>query len=326
MCINQKIIVNRHYIKAVKSLPGCSNLLPSQLNDKAQDIFKHAPDLFIPVDCGRCLPCQKKRSNYWRQRLVDEFTYLVKRDPDLKYRVYFVTLTIAPQYYKRDLTFAYSLIKHFRERYRKRYGRSLRYWITSEYGEKRGRLHFHGIFFNPICDASQLMSLWQYGRCDMSVVGYSPKNLEHDPEKGIIYVTKYITKNVDKWFINWSDRSRIWCSPGLGLEYCLDPAARQFHDHHNDPLFFRVTNRFPVALPRYYLSKLFSPLDNYKRSLSSMSRFHQLPPPPYVVGKHKFDDLVSYMSFLRSIGGRLNLLASQYVHLSPYEKQLYHGQ
>lgn len=300
MCINQRTIVNRRYVK----LSGSAS--------SAEVLFRGAKDLYLLVDCGRCLPCQKKRANYWRQRLIDEFTYYVKDNPGNKYKVYFVTLTIAPQYYKKDVARCYDLFKHFRERYRKRFGVSLRYWVCTEYGEKRGRLHMHALFFNPLFSATQLRELWQYGRCDMSVVGCSLKNPEQDPVKGIAYVTKYITKTVDKWFINWSDRSFIWCSPGIGKRYCLDPEKRRFHSREGG-LFFRVdeSGRFPQALPRYYAEKLFSPLDRLRRSLTYIDHLSDPPLFPITVGKRRFNDFKPYVDFVTSLGGRVALLSTQ---------------
>ena len=313
MCIAPRIIVNRHYVK----LAGSSS--------EAINIFRGRADLFLLLDCGRCLPCQRKIQNNWRIRLIDEFKYMVARDPDTRMRIFFVTLTIAPKYYvSSDPQYGLKLFKLFRERYRKLYGCSLRYWVTTEYGEKRGRLHLHAIFFNPLCDATQLPELWKYGRCDMSVVGYSPKNPDLDPEKGIAYVTTYITKTVDSWFINWDERSRHRCSPGLGLAYCLDPASRKFHNQSGG-IFFRVdeTGKYPMALPRYYVDKLFSPVDKYRRKMENLHRITSLPVGPFTVGKRIFYDLPSYWRFLRSIGGTPVLTSDQFDCLSDELKNIY---
>lgn len=317
MCIKPRTIVNRKYVKLAGS------------TSKAEVLFRHSPDLYLLVDCGRCLPCLRKKSNYWRQRLLDEFNYFVKDNPDNKYKVYFVTLTFANKHYKKDVDFAHNLFTMFRERYRKRFGVSLRFWCCTEYGEKRGRLHLHAIFFNPLISySSQLQDLWTYGRCDMSVVGYSPKNRENDPLKGIAYVTKYITKTVDKWFINWSERSRIFCSPGIGLRYCLDVDALKKHTFKGSPLFFRVdeSGKYPQALPRYYVSKIFSPLDIVKRQKANISRLHSAPQFPLSVLKHRFNDFESYVSFVQSIGGKVTLLSTQLDKMSESDKKIYLNQ
>ena len=311
-CLSQRTIVNRRYVKLAGS------------TSRAEVLFRNMPDLYLVVDCGRCLPCQKKRATIWRQRLIDEYKYLVARNPDKKKRVFFVTLTIAPQYYKRDVNHAYTLLKKFRERYRKRYGKSLRYWICSEYGEKRGRLHFHAIFFDPLFEAHQLTDLWQYGRCDMSVVGDSPRNPDKNPDKGIAYVTKYITKYVDKWFIKWDDRSFIWCSPGIGLRYVFDKNNIDFHNQHGG-LFFRVdeSGKYPMALPRYYISKLFSGYDLYKRTKLYINRLSQPLQFPVKVGNLLFHDFVTYTRYLRGIGGDVCITSQQFEQLTPYEQQIY---
>lgn len=313
MCIAPRIIVNRHYVK----LAGSSS--------EAINLFRGRSDLFLQVDCGRCLLCQRKIQNQWRIRLIDEFRYMVQRDPDSRMRIFFVTLTIAPEFYKSsDARYGFELFRLFRERYRKLYGRSLRYWVTNEYGEKRGRLHLHAIFFNPLCDATQLPGLWKYGRCDMSVVGYSPKNPDLDPERGIAYVTSYITKTVDSWFIKWDERSQHRCSPGLGLAYCLDPSQRAWHNQSGG-IFFRVddSGQFPQALPRYYVDKLFSPLDKYHRKLLNLDRITSLPQGPFTVGRRVFYDLSSYWQFVRSIGGTPVLTNDQFDKLSSELQNMY---
>lgn len=327
MCINQKTIVNRRYIKAVKNFPGNMDLSPSKLSSLAEVVFRHAQDLYILVDCGRCLQCQKKRSTMWRNRLIDEFKYLVERDPDKKHRVFFVTLTLAPKYYKNDVSHVHSLITKFRERYRKRFGKSLRCWITTEYGEKRGRLHLHAIFFDPLFEATQLPDLWQYGRCDMSVVGCSPKNPEQDPVKGIVYVTKYITKFCDQNYIDWNKRSHIFSSPGLGLRYCLDSRSREFHNQKGG-LFFRTdpSYKYPLTLPRYYVNKIFSPVDIFRHSLIALKRMSDVPVYPLRVGPVLVGNFNSHVSILNSLGGRVNLLSTQFDKLTLDEKRLYLSQ
>ena len=311
MCLHPRFIVNRKYIK----LAGSSI--------DAISMFGYAPDLYVLVDCGNCLPCQKKRSNSWRQRLIDEFNYLVEKDPSVAHRVYFATLTLAPKFYKKDVKHAYSLFKKFRERYRKRYCKSLRYWVTTEYGEKRGRLHFHAIFFDPLFTGADLLSLWSYGRVDMSVVGDSPKTPERDPLKGIAYVTKYITKYCDTWFVDPSKKSNIFCSPGLGLAYVRDPKNRHFHSQHGGLRFRLSDNNMPIGLPRYYIDKLFSPVDKLRFSKLNIERLINPPEFPIKLGKQLFYSFETYLQFVNSIGGYVPLTSEAFKKLKPIEQLLY---
>lgn len=314
MCLRPRFIVNRKYIKLAGSPVD------------AISMFAHAPDLYVLVDCGNCLPCQKKRSNMWRQRLIDEFTYLVAKDPDVAHRVYFVTLTIAPNFYINNVKHVYTLFKKFRERYRKRYGKSLRYWVTTEYGEKRGRLHLHAIFFDPLFNGYELYDLWSYGRVDMSVVGDSPKNTDRDPLKGIAYVTKYVTKYCDSWFVDPEKKATIFCSPGIGLSYVRDAKNRDFHSQHGGLRFRLSDNNMPIGLPRYYTEKLFSPIDKFRFSKLNIERLNNPPEFPIKIGKQIFYNFESYLTFINSIGGYLPLTPAAFKKLKPIEQILYLSQ
>lgn len=312
MCLKPRVIVNRHYLKISKSL------------DMAESLFGSAPDFYIKVDCGNCIECQRKRANGWRTRLLDEYNYHIKYFP--KGSVSFCTLTVSPQYYSEFVKDPGVFVRRFLERYRKRYGVSFKHFITSEYGEKRGRLHLHMIGFRMLCDIRELRDLWHYGRVDIQTL---------KGPQGITYVSGYITKVVkgdhlsgqlQPYFIDPDKKTKVWVSPALGLSYCMDNDKRQWHTSGRSLRFVRVRdNGSPYALPRYYLDKLFSPIDLARRRLDFIRQSFELPKPPYRVHKSFYGSLDSYFSALHKIGGSPVLLSPQFDLLTYSQIQNYYG-
>lgn len=318
MCLKPNIIINRHYLK-----------ICNDDKSKALSHFGNALDFYVKVDCGLCIECIQKRGKLWRTRLLDEYHYYTDNFPDKK--IQFCTLTIAPEYMHLFNTraSAQKCIRLFLERYRKRYGCSFRHFICSEYGEKRGRLHYHMIGFGMLCNFKELASLWKYGRVDMQTL---------KGPQGLTYVSGYITKVVkaDKlthlqpFFIERDKKTYVFVSPGLGLNYCLDQFNRDWHFSGKYPRYVRVRdNGTPFALPRYYLDKIFSPIDLCRRKNDYNTQLTELPKPPFIAHKRYFDDLASFADYVRSIGGdptlhplQFNLLPN---NIKPLFNQINYG-
>lgn len=294
MCLSPRLIINRHYLKVANNSKS-----------GAMSLFGQAPDFYIKVDCGLCVECQKKRGNSWKTRLLDEYKYHRDCFPDDK--VIFGTLTIAPGFMERFDTPVKcdKEIRKFLERYRKMFGCSFRHYITSEYGEKKGRLHFHFIGFRMLCNIHELKRLWPFGRVDMQTL---------KGPQGLTYVSGYITKIVKgdnlsdesiPFFIKQDKKTKVWVSPGLGKRYTLDPDARSFHSQRGKCVFFKLySNGMPQCLPRYYYRFLFSPIDLARRKSDFLKEQFELPKPPFTAHKRRFNDLLSYVNYVKSIGGK----------------------
>jgi hypothetical protein len=159
--------------------------------------------------------------------------------------VYFITLTFSPEFYEKfqiEVPGSNSFSKRrvsndgvsravrlFLERYRKRYGRSLRHFFVTERGEKGGRLHLHGLIFDPEFTlhlesskysgrvVSKPYDLLQLNKAFAEIWSYGFTYFEPITQKTVNYVTKYITKyyDYDKEFI-----PKIFVSPGFGSCFC----------------------------------------------------------------------------------------------------------
>lgn len=171
MCLSPKYITNRslHY-----------------------DLFQQ---LRLPVACGKCEECKQQNRSEWFTRCFFEW-----KKNDCK-NTYFYTLT----YNKENLPL-WNGIQHFSKRHLQLFmkrlrkllnplGITIRYLFSCEFGELRGRCHYHALFFlskeiNPYWFYRLVEKAWSYG-----FVKYGDNVGLVNSVNGIQYVTKYITKD-----------------------------------------------------------------------------------------------------------------------------------
>ena len=213
----------------------------AELHQYSREIFGtiEPPDLYLDVPCGWCFSCQRKRLSGYNLRL--KFEHRLYPDD-----TYFVTLTFDEASLKKfslgDNT--NKAVRLFLDRYRKKAGKQVRHFFIAEYGERKGRLHYHGLLFNaPINDEKELKDLWKYGIVDVQKADINCTN----------YLTKYMTKGTDCNKI----QPRIIASKGIGLSY-VTPENILFHKQSGEfKPFIRIGTAF-IPLPRYYIEKIFS--------------------------------------------------------------------
>lgn len=262
-CLCPITVINPRYRSLVKCRDKHVHDVPSFDRDGLPEDFK------LTVPCGKCCECRKSRGKQWRTRLLHETLFGGHR------RLWFVTMTLAPEVYDRFKDDPARAIRLFLERYRRKYGKSLRHWIITELGEARDRLHFHGIFFSPrIPTFTDFTQMWSYGRIWVGWV--NPKTVN--------YIVKYITK-LDLKHVDFVPQ--VFTSPGLGACYVLNPDNRAWlRSRPVDEALTCITHNCRAALPRYYYLKVFSDEEREYRRLVKNS----LPPPErYFIGGYQFD-------------------------------------
>ncbi|QCS35989.1 replication initiator protein [Capybara microvirus Cap1_SP_81] len=211
-------------------------------NGYSQDDCTDKRKLFIKIDCGNCEECKRKRGKWWTIRIMEELK--VNKGT-------FVTLTFSAhsllQLTKGEKTptaneTARKAVRRFLERYRKKYGHSIKHILITELGddenEHTGRIHLHGILFDTITK-DELYNLWQYGYVDTG---------SYCNERTANYITKYITKLDTK---HPEYKQKIFISAGLGKNY-VETAKRQ------KKKVYRFTNGTQFPLPTYYKNKVFT--------------------------------------------------------------------
>ena len=257
MCLYPKLIINRKYISNIKN----KGIVP-ELKDKRTK--------YVPVGCGNCIECRRKKANEWKVRLNEE----LKSNKGT-----FVTLSFKEEKLDelcKELkvnecnAVAKLAVKRFNERYRKKNGKAIRHWLISELGHNNTeRLHIHGILFE-IISKKDLEKYWKYG---MVYTGYECSL------KTINYVIKYITK-IDKDHKGF--KSEILCSPGIGKNYIGTTTENQYKGTQTKE-YYRLQNGQKISLPIYYRNKIYSEEQREKLWINKLNE------QAIWVGKRKID-------------------------------------
>jgi len=151
-------------------------------------------NMYLPVPCGKCIPCLKKRAGHWSFRLEQE--------TKISSSSCFLTLTYAPEHeprtWKNKLTLKKRDFQLFMKRLRKKCPTNkLKYYACGEYGDNfTKRPHYHVIMFNlphSIINSPNILNeTWGLGNVDRGtttiksvryVVGYMNKHEDEDPQE-----------------------------------------------------------------------------------------------------------------------------------------------
>lgn len=217
-----------------------------------------------PVACGQCVGCRLERSRQWAVRIMHEARCHERNS--------FVTLTyesIAPDVDcvrcgKRVGvgSLHYCDYQLFMKRLRREFP-GARFFMGGEYGEERGRPHFHaclfgvgfadGVYFRKspagfgLFTSDQLSRLWGHGLCAYGDVTF----------ESAAYVARYVMKKVtgDGAEAHYAGREPEFCrmslKPGIGAEW-----FRRFGSSDVAPGGHVVVNGHEANAPRYYVKLL----------------------------------------------------------------------
>lgn len=163
-----------------------------------------ANNVFL-LPCGKCEACRRNYAEQWAVRCTLEASEHLYN--------YFITLTYddahLPYGDKRDIDLFLDRLEG------KGHKNKVRYFITKEFGELTGRLHYHGILFmdepltlvdgkllngNMYYHAKEITKAWDYGL----------HNIARFECNCARYVAKYATKN-----------GKAWMSRNIGKHYLI---------------------------------------------------------------------------------------------------------
>lgn len=205
----------------------------------------------VPVPCGRCPPCKKRRVDAWVFRLMQE----EKRH---KY-AHFVTLTydtdhvpISPNGF---MTLDKDAFPLFMKRLRKLCPDApLRYYACGEYGSENRRPHYHAIIFG-CSDSERFFKAWS-----LDGVPFGSVHVGQVSGDSIAYTMKYIDKPKHYSVHGRDDRVHEFAlmSKGMGENY-ITPAIKKYHTDDLSRNYLTVLGGHKIALPRYYRERLFTP-------------------------------------------------------------------
>ncbi|QIR82364.1 replication initiator protein [Chicken microvirus mg7_19] len=173
--------------------------------------YEPSVDSIVPFPCGHCYACRSAQARVWVLR-----NFLESQMHD---NFAFVTLTYDNQHLPTGSNLESSAISSFMKRLRYYLPYKVRYYGCGEYGEKRGRPHYHLLIFGlKENDYVYVNQAWNKGRVDVQ----TPR----DPVKSIAYTATYVTKKIGK-IDAWckSNRRQVApfqrCSLSLGLDFAL---------------------------------------------------------------------------------------------------------
>lgn len=207
---------------------------------------------YIPVPCGKCLPCLKRRAAEW--------SFRINKELQISYFPKFITLTYddfhlpindrdIPVLDKSDVK---AFLKRLRQSlYKVSPGYRLRYYLSGEYGPETIRPHYHAIILN-VCDDELIVKAW---RKEEELIGHI--DFEQVTEASINYVTAYLQKqpiNIDFEALNMQKPFSLM-SKGIGEIYLKTNS--KYHEKSGN-FFVTHAGGTKQILPRYYKEKIFN--------------------------------------------------------------------
>lgn len=214
----------------------------------------------LTVSCGRCVGCRLERSRQWAVRIMHE--------AQMHERNSFVTLTYNDEKVPWDGSLKKADWQHFARRLRKKVGK-FRYFHCGEYGELRGRPHYHAALFGhdfmfdrtlytmsngfPLYNSPTLDKAWGHGYCQIGNLTF----------ESAAYVARYIMKKVngaqaENHYLNYTDLdtgevvsrtpeyTTMSLKPGIGASW--------FEKYQGDvfPRDEVISNGRPARPPKFY--------------------------------------------------------------------------
>lgn len=251
MCLYPKYIKNPKY-------------KPNKKNKGKPPVFTDMRLLYVPTKCGCCIECRKEKQREWRVRLEEELRSNFG---------YFTTLTISPEGIKdieeksglkweeNPNEIATKGLRLFLERVRKDIGKSIRHWCVTELGEKKDRIHLHGIFFGQK-SAELIRKHWKYGF--VFIGGYCSS-------RSVNYMTKYMLK-VDIKHPEF--KQIVLASAGIGAGYMdrLDYLWQKQNYKNINVATYTFRNGTKMAMPKYYKNKIFTEKERERMWINNLNR------------------------------------------------------
>lgn len=202
----------------------------------------------IPVPCGRCPLCRRRRVNEW--------VFRMQKEDEVSTSSYFVTLTydtnFVPITKNGFLTLDKSDVQKYMKRLRKAQAKTtdtkIRYYFVGEYGTKNDRPHYHAIIFN-VHNEELIHKSWNLGQVVIGTVG----------GPSIAYTVKYLDKPYKIPVHDRDDRQKEFQlqSKGLGKNY-LTKSMVAYHKADITRNYVTTQGGHKLPLPRYYRKKMYT--------------------------------------------------------------------
>lgn len=292
MCLYPRLIKNGKYTPTKKN--GGVYTPPNEVKDKRV--------LSVPIGCGKCVECLKKKAREWRTRLG----YELKKPNE---RPIFITLTFSNESYRElyfeeeiDTTYGYAeatsilgdvkekrhkprqikfklgkkivkgydrdnkiaklAVRRWLERNRKKTGKSVKHWLVTELGHE-GTENIH---LHGIIWSNQsqeeLQRSWSYGHIWCG---------EYVNERTINYIIKYVTK-IDKDHKYY--KPVVLTSAGIGGGYwnTEDGKGNKYKEEGNTKTYKRTESGHKIAIPIYWRNYIYTEEEKEKLWLEMLDK------------------------------------------------------
>lgn len=210
-------------------------------------------------------------------------------------------------YYKRINSAMAIGVKWWRERVRQKTGKTPKFWLVTELGADKGRIHLHGFVWN---DDKSIFDLWDYGWNKVKPIQRSK----------IKYATKYVFKTQEK---HKEYVPKIFCSNGIGSGYetSYNATNNKYVGEDTDE-GYRTSNGYKIALPKYYRNKIYSEEERELLWIHKLDRQER-----YVLGKRidiskGFSEYYARLQYAREINRQQGFLAEEDWTRTIYQRTL----
>lgn len=260
MCLYPKLIRNKKYTITKKN----KGIVPKIKDERIR---------YVPVGCGNCMECRKKKARDWQVRLHEEIRYQNKQPKETKLKAHFVNLTFNDKSliklerqnklykgYDLDNKVATDAVKKFLERWRKEKKKSVRHWLVTEIGGNyTERIHLHGIIWTNE-NKKFIEKKWKYGHIWFG---------DHVGEDTINYIVKYINK-IDKKHPTY--KSKILTSKGIGYNYKNRRDSKNNKYKKNTNETYTTKTGLKLALPIYYRNHIYTEEEREKLWIEKLDK------------------------------------------------------
>lgn len=205
----------------------------------------------VPVPCGKCPECRKRRVSGWSFRLMHEdrqstsslfitLTYDTTHVP--------ITKTGFMSVQKRDVQL---FLKKLRFAESKIHSNAIKYYLAAEYGTDSDRPHYHAIIFN-VSDPYAIERAWGNGSIHYGTV----------TEASVGYTLKYLDKprRIPKHRNDDRNPEFGLMSKGLGLGYITQGVKKWHLNDLDNRMYLTIPGGKKISMPRYYKDKIYTPL------------------------------------------------------------------
>lgn len=290
MCLYPKIYTNKKYT-------------PNKKNGGIVPAFKDIRTASVPVGCGKCIECKKQKARGWQVRLHEE----IKNDPTGK----MINFSFSDQSlikienhvkkenpelkgYKFENEVATQATRWFLERWRKKFGKSVKHWFVTELGQKNTeRIHIHGIIWTTE-KAETIDKIWGYGHTYIS----DKKNNGYVNAKTINYIVKYVNK-IDQQHKYYE--SKILTSKGIGIGYLKkwDATTNKFNENGETNETYRTPQGIKLNLPTYYRNHIYSEEEREKLWIQKLDKNERWICGEKIDTSHTIKDYIQLLKYYR---------------------------